>query len=272
MASSQHQKEKRELHRKRTTLFQEKDDAAHNCKICSRHSGCEVSTESCGSCSAYKQLANASESLEAFLKETKKVNELVEGNQALTKIVYEIMRKEGKKDSEIAKDFGITQPSLAYRKKKWFKEEQAEIRKEVKQPKEQEYKNLLNALQNKITDLEKAEQASQEKINAWKNQYDSICGSLQHAEEKIRQLEMACDDWESENKLLQNKNTELTSENSTLHEQLDLKIKESESYYGGLLKLQTDLNKIQSESKNHKQISILLAKEYVRRNEVELNA
>lgn len=289
MASSQRQKEKRELHRKRTALFQEKEEAAKKCVRCSKHSRCDRTAESCGSCSAFAQYAEADKKLEEFNTDQKKVKPVE--RMIMNVSNYETLKSEGKKDSEIAEIFGVTQPTLSYHKKKWTsnkekpvlreKKIEAPEKKSVKEPvsQEGEYQKLMSTLQDKITSLEKAEEASRKSAEAWENQFNTVYASLAETEKKLQQFEQTCSDLRDQNKVLQSKNTELfnanknlNGENEWLNEKMNNKIIECETHYSEMLDIQRKLDTLENESKAQRQLSVLLAKDFVRRNEAELNA
>lgn len=312
MASSELQKTKRELHRIRTTLMQEKEDAEKGCRRCSRHSRCDQTTESCGNCSVFARYTEANTKLDEFQKESKKVKPVQseDKKQAITREAYETLKNEGKRDSEIARNFGISHASLLYQKKKWFNEEQEknepilrekDINKSVpkviapkaiekdnnssnqvtesKQDPVAEYQKLLSILQEKITSLEKAEKASRESAKAWENQFNTVYASLAETEKKLQQFEQTCTDLKDQNKILQSKNTELFDTNKSLNDEnnqltklMNDKVNECELHYGEMLEFQRKLDSLENEAKTQRQLSVLLAKDFIKRNEVELNA
>ncbi len=109
---------------------------------------------------------------------------------------YKMLRAGGKTDADIARHFGIKQPTLAYHKKKWFNEAvkpSIKVVEPVKQPsegkptqqdKESEYAALINELSDKV----KQQESMIEKLEAKVAEYENLNAACSDVEEETANL------------------------------------------------------------------------------------
>lgn len=109
------------------------------CKSCKNY-GNRKNMHHCTPCPVNKQLLALGD----------KLNKISRGKQKMTKVQKKVFSKETyqlmaetKTDTEIAREFGIKQPTLAYHKKKWFGGKQDA--EKILQP-DQEYQKLMGEL------------------------------------------------------------------------------------------------------------------------------
>lgn len=122
-------------------------------------------------------------------KRGKKKEEEDDSMASITQKAYESMKKEGKSDTDIAKYFGVKQPTLAYHKKKWYEDKKSD----------DEFKKMNEEIN--VTN----EKLKEDNLELKKKNEELL--------KKLDELTAACEDLETEsNNLLENEIARLQKE------------------------------------------------------------
>jgi archaellum component FlaC len=220
-----------------------------HCKGCKHFdSNYAENVHQCKKCEIREKLQGLGRRLESTKKERKPLGET---KPVLDIDTYQTLSAQGKTDSDIAKEYGISQPTISYYKKKWFKEgkkatlsvvekkKQPEPTKTIRREKESELQALVNELSDKLRSKE---------------------GTIKQLENKVAELEhlnAACDDVEEETNVLQKQldhfremNAETNRKYLTTFNQLEKTDAELENHKQWLKTAGEELNRLQKENKH----------------------
>jgi transposase-like protein len=179
-----------------------------NCKGCKWFdSKNKNSVEKCKACDINKQLQELGNQL--IKKERKPLGET---KPVLDIYAYQDYKAQGKTDADIARDYGIKQPTLSYYKKKWTNGNEKAVLKVVEQPKEE--------TPTKTTRREKESELG-ELVNELSNELNNEKKKVAELEAKVKELEhinAACTDVEEETDSLRSQVNYLTGKNAEVEE------------------------------------------------------
>jgi uncharacterized protein YoxC len=170
-----------------------------NCKGCKYFdSNYEENTRRCKSCEIREQLQGLGQQLQSIKKERKPLGEK---KPVLDIDSYRDYKALGKTDADIARDYGIKQPTLSYYKKKWEKNGNQHVLKAVESENEQEPTNVnrrgkeseLGALVNELSgELDNKNKLVAE-LQAKVKELENINAACTDVEEETNELQLKLD-------------------------------------------------------------------------------
>jgi gas vesicle protein len=168
---------------RRQIIFRIGDLIEQQCKPCKLGNGEHCHT----SCDVGKELLELGRMLDGKIKD--KVGDTM---PELTKEAYESMKKEGRSDSDIARYFGVKQPTIHYYKKKWYGETKDEIKQDSKE--EKQLRQLNDELVQEIEKLKS-------ELENLKEQLNDANSNIHLLNQKLREREAEAEYWKRQSEI-----------------------------------------------------------------------